>query len=328
MVKRSVQVFHHFQEEVGADAGFVPCGWAFLVPGYASGAFGRNMDLLRQHRVETREITHEELKDLEPRLNLEDVERIAYEPDSGYADPHASTYAYAKRFCEMGGQLKQMTAACGLTVDGGKIQGVKTSDGEISTRIVVNAAGPWAGRVGQWAGLDLPIKITREQEVLLETGDAGGPPRLVCSDMAQAIYYRPDGRTRTLLGRGFPKEYEHVEPDQFNEKADPQFVEESGGRLMRRFPAFEKALVVGSYCGLYDVTPDWHPILGPVEEPEGLYLCAGFSGHGFKIAPAVGELMAEEILDGKAGCVGIRPFRLSRFREGALLQGSYGGNRA
>ncbi len=328
MVKRSVQLFRHFQDEIGGDPGFVACGWAFLVPGYATDAFDRNMDLLKRFDIETQQISQEDLKQIEPRFNLADVHRIAYEPGSGYADPHATTYAYVRRFRDLGGELKQTTSACGLTIEHGKVTGVTTDGGPIATNIVVNAAGPWADRVGQWAGLKIPIDVTREQEVLLETADAGGPPRIVCSDMAKAIYYRPDGLTRTILGRGYPKEYEQVYPDHYHDRADPQFIEEAGTRLMERIPAFDKALVISSYCGLYDVTPDWHPILGRVAEPEGLVLCAGFSGHGFKLGPAIGELMAEEIVDGKASSVDISRFALSRFEQSTPFEAAYGGNRA
>ncbi len=328
MVKRSVETLHRFDDEIGGDPGFVPCGWAFLVPASAADAFDRNMQLLKQHDIDTRRISREELLEIEPRFNLDDVDQIAYEPASGYADPHATTYAYVKRFGDLGGQLKQMTAARGLTIENGKITSVETDEGSIATEIVVNAAGPWADRVATWAGLDMPLDVTREQEVLLETADAGGPPRIVCSDMAKAIYYRPDGKTRTVLGRGYPKAYETVEPDHFKDRADNAFIEEAGSRLMQRLPAYEKALVIDTYCGLYDVTPDWHPVLGRVTEPEGLVLCAGFSGHGFKIGPAIGLLMAEEVVDGKATSIDISRFALSRFDKGDTFDAAYGGNRA
>ena len=328
MVKRSAHIFQNFDDEVGGDPGFVDCGWSFLVPAYASDAFSRNMELLSEHEIETKEISKQDLLEIDPRFNLDDVERIAYEPHSGYADPHASTYAYVKRFTDLGGKLRQMTPVRGLTITKGKLTAVETDDGTIATETVVNAAGPWADRVGKWVGLEIPIEITREQEVLLETTDAGGPPRVVCSDMAKAIYYRPDIGTRTVLGRGYPKDYEQVDPDSYVERADPEFVEESGSRLMERLPAYNKALVVDTYCGLYDVTPDWHPILGRVAEPEGFIMCAGFSGHGFKTGPALGELMAEEVIDGKATTVDISPFSLSRFAQGNQFEAAYGGNRA
>jgi sarcosine oxidase, subunit beta len=328
MVKRSVEIFQHFDDEIGGASGFVNCGWAFLVPEYVSQGFTRNLAMQQQLGIETREISKEELLDIEPRLDLLDVDRIAYDPGSGYADPHLTTYSYVQRFCERGGELMQMTSAQGLAIGKDSLRAVKTSNGDIATEIVVNAAGPWAHHIAEWAGLEVPIKVTREEEIIIETMDAGGPPRLVFSDMAKAIYYRPDGQTRTLVGRGFPKEYEYVEPDHYREGVDIEFIQETTGRLVRRIPAFERALLINAYTGLYDVTPDWYPILGKVEELRGFYMCAGFSGHGFKIGPSIGEVMAEEILDGGSRAIDISRFNLSRFKKGKLFQAAYGGNRA
>jgi glycine/D-amino acid oxidase-like deaminating enzyme len=148
------------------------------------------------------------------------------------------------------------------------------------------------------------------------------------SDMCKAIYYRPHGATQTILGRGFPKDYEYVDPDSYRETADPTFIEEASARLMSRVPKFEDALLINAYTGLYDVTPDWYPVLGRVDQVKGLILCAGFSGHGFKLGPCIGELRAEEVLNGKVSSIDISRFHLSRFETGALFKAAYGGNRA
>jgi len=328
LAKRSVEIFQNFASEVGGDCGFVSCGWAFLVPASASDAFAGNMAMLQELGVDTREISQQELMEIEPRLDLKDVCRIAYEPGSGYADPHRTTYSYVYQVLKQGGKLAEITSVQGLLIERGQVRGVQTSRGQISTDVVVNAAGPWAPQVAEWAGIKLPIRVTREEEIVLETADAGGSPRLVFSDMSKAIYYRPEGKSRTLVGRGFPKDYEFVDPDQFKESASGAFVEETLQRLRERLPAFDKALAINAYTGLYDVTPDWYPILGRGEGVKGLYLCAGFSGHGFKTAPAVGEVMAEEIVNGECRTVDLNKFSLSRFEKGRMFQAAYGGNRA
>lgn len=328
LVKRSVEIFHHFDDEIGGSPGFVNCGWAFLVPEYVSEGFSRNLEMQRSMGIDTREIDRRQLLEMEPRIDLSDVHRIAWEPGAGYADPHATTAAYAGRFRDRGGRLLPLTPVEGLSVAGGKIAGVRTTRGEISTEVVVNAAGPWSGRVAAWAGVEAPIQVTREEEILIETAEVGGPPRLVFSDMAKAIYYRPHGSSRTLVGRGFPKEYQQVDPDGYERSADADFIRETHDRFLQRFPSFDRALAIEAYTGLYDVTPDWNPILGRVEGVEGFYMCAGFSGHGFKIAPGVGELMAEEIVAGETRSADITRFSLSRFQQGDLIEGAYGGNRA
>ena len=118
-----------------------------------------------------------------------------------------------------------------------------------------------------------------------------------------------------------------MDPDHFKDQADIDFLDDMSRRFVERFPGFEKALFINSYVGLYDVTPDWYPILGRVEQVKGFIMCAGFSGHGFKLGPAIGELMAEEIVDGKAQSIDISRFNLSRFRSGQLFKAAYGANR-
>ena len=327
MVKRSVDIFADFDEVIGGDAGYVACGWAFLVPDYVSDGFVQNLAMQQRLGIDTGEISKDELLAIEPRLQLDDVHRIAYEPGSGYADPIATTHAYVHRFRELGGDLRQMTTATGLTVAGGAVKAVQIGEDQIATDIVVNAAGPWAGRVAAWAGVHLPIEITREQEVVIETAACGGPPKLAFSDMAQAVYYRPDGATRTLFGRGYPKQYEHVEADSYNESADNDFIVEAHARLIRRIPSFKDAIFIRAFAGLYDVTPDWHPILGVVDHVRGLHLCAGFSGHGFKIGPAIGEVMADLIMSGQSS-IDVSTLGPGRFANNELVASAYGGNRA
>ena len=131
-----------------------------------------------------------------------------------------------------------------------------------------------------------------------------------------------------LVGRGYPKDYEIVEPDGYNQEVDVDFIKETTKRLQTRWPSFDSILAIDSYTGLYDVTPDWHPVLGSVDGVEGFQICAGFSGHGFKIGPAIGELMAEEIMDGRASSIDIGRFNLRRFADGKLIGAAYGTNRA
>jgi glycine/D-amino acid oxidase-like deaminating enzyme len=328
LVKRSVDIFHNFDDEVGGDPGFVNCGWAFLIPESVSDGFSKNIAMGQRLGVDVREIARQDLLEMEPRIDLSDVHRIAYEPGSGYADPRTATHAYVERFVDLGGRLLQLTGVQGLMVEDSAVRGVKTDAGDISTDVVVDAAGPWADRIAAWAGVDLPIEITREEEIIFETASVGGPPKLCFSDMAKAIYYRPEGASRMLVGRGFPKDYAYVEPDGYDQEVEVSFIAEATERLHARWPTFSRALALNSYTGLYDVTPDWHPVLGRADGVDGFYLCAGFSGHGFKIAPAIGEVMAEEIIDGAAHSIDIKRLNLRRFAAGALIGAAYGTNRA
>ena len=158
MVMRSIDVFHHFDEAIGGSAGFVKSGYAFLVPKSSAEPFRRNIELQQRLGVDTRIISKEDLLEIEPRLELSDVDQICYEPGSGYADPHDTTYSYVKRFRELGGELLQMTSVDGLIGEFGAVRGVRTSKGDIAAGAVVNAAGPWAQSIAKFAGVDLPSR--------------------------------------------------------------------------------------------------------------------------------------------------------------------------
>ena len=326
MMKRCLEVFSNFEDWVGGSSGFVNTGWAFLVPSEAVAGFEKNMAMQQRLGINTKEISKEELLELEPRFNLDDVSRIAHEPDAGYADPHLTTTGYVRAACGLGGEIIQCCPVTSIPLQEGRVAEVETPKGKISTGIVVNAGGPWSDRVAAMVGLSLPLKVSREEEILLLPPQGEGPPWLTVSDMSKAIYYRPE-HGRVLVGRGYPKEYEYVDPDSYREAVDFDFIEESAKRMAARLPAYSNALVQHAYTGLYDVTPDWHPVLGRTSV-EGFFMAAGFSGHGFKLAPSIGELMAEEIVDGQASSVDISAFGLDRFEKNQLFTTSYGANRA
>ena len=330
LVTRSVEVFLNFDDIIGGNPDYHRTGWAFLVPQHAAEAFDRNISLQQSLGVNTRSITTEELHQIEPRIQIPDVGRIAWEEESGYCEPKNSVvHAYVRRFVDMGGILLDNTPVTGLTVHDGRLTSVQIGSETISAPIVVIAAGPWSAKIAAWAGVELPIEITREQEFILETGPRGRSPVMPFSDFAQAIYYRPHTETRTLLGRGFPKDYESVvDPDLYARHADGGFIDEVRERFERRFPELSGSLTVHGFSGLYDVTPDWNPILGRTDQVDGLILCCGFSGHGFKTGPAIGECMAEYITEGQSSLIDISAFDIRRFSLGAPLQNAYGGNRA
>lgn len=328
LVRRSVDVFANFDDEIGGDCGFVNCGWSFLIPDYVSDGFSENLKRGQRLGVDVREITREELLEIEPRIHIDDVYRFAYEPGSGYADPRATTHAYVRRFVDLGGHLTELTSVTGISKSGDSITGIETEKGRIETGIVVNAAGPWADRIAALAGVKLPLEITREEEIIYDVEYVGGPPKLCFSDMAKAIYYRPQGDRHMLVGRGYPKEYEHVQPDGYDQEVDVSFIEETATRLHERWPSFKSIFGINSYTGLYDVTPDWHPVLGAVDNLKGFYVCAGFSGHGFKIGPGIGEVMTEEILGVTDRSVDISCLNLRRFARNELIGAAYGTNRA
>jgi sarcosine oxidase subunit beta len=328
LVKRSVEILKNFPEELGVDV-FDQIGWCFLVPPDAETSFFENMAQLQRLGIRTWEITVEEaVAEHVPGLNPDGIAHVAYEPDGGYADPHAMCGGFVDRAREAGAEVHINTPATGITMSGDRVTGVRTAQGEISADVVVNAAGPWAGEVGRWAGLDLPLEISREQEMMLRVPSGAPVPERSVSNMVDRIYFRPTREPGTVLvGVGHPKENEPASPDDYSRTADQDFIEDAGRRLARRMPHLANSEVTASWAGLYTITPDWSMIVDRAPGIEGMYLAVGGSGHSFKIAPAIGQCLAEMIATGKASTVDISPLRATRFDEGDELRSTYGGNR-
>jgi len=251
---------------------------------------------------------------------------VVWEPHSGYGSPHDVAGSFARRLTELGGDLRQSTAATGITINGGRVRAVRTPRGEIATAHVVIASGPWANRVGRLAGLDLPVVASRESIVTLRPGPsfAFHPRHPVVADLVNEIYLRPETGNLILLGNT-QDAVTSGDPDHYEDRPDAEYVANLVLRLSSLMPAAADAAITGGWSGMYEVSPDWNPIMGSAAEVAGLHYAVGFSGHGFKLSPAVGVLMAEQIAEGRARTIDISPYRLERFVEGKQLRPAYTG---
>jgi glycine/D-amino acid oxidase-like deaminating enzyme len=328
LVLASLHIFQRLQEEKGRGPNvFNATGWLFLCPQNAASMFDENLQQLKDLGVKTWQISVEAALEHLPGLNTDGVGRVAYEPESGYADPHAATEALIERARAKGAEAYENTPATGIKLDRDRVTGVETVAGSVSTPVVVNAAGPWAKKLGEWVGLDLPIEISREQEVLIEPPSGAGPVTRAVSNMVDRFYMRPAKDGRMLMGVGHPKQNEPADPDSYNRKADPEFLRDVSGRLATRFPALADSKITASWAGLYAITPDWSMIVDRAPGIEGMYLAVGGSGHSFKLGPGIGLALAELIAKGASETVDISDLRASRFDEDAMLKSTYGGNR-
>ena len=328
LVAESLRFFQEFADEFDGAEVFNGIGWLFLCEPDAREAFDENMARLKGLGVRTWEISAEDASEELPGLNTDGVGPVAFEPDSGYAEPRGTVDALVRKAETLGSETHTHTPATGLVVENDRVSGVVTASGTISTPIVVNAAGPWAREVGGWAGLDLPLELSREQDVVIRIPQGVPHLRRVVSNMVDRTYFRPEGDGMLLAGVGHPKENEPVDPDDYRHEADAGFVEDVTGRLEHRLPDLAGAEVVSSWAGLYTITPDWNMMVGAAPGVEGLYLAVGGSGHSFKLGPAIGRCLAELITDGKASTVDITPLRPERFDDDSPLRSTYGGNRA
>ena len=327
---RSVEIFERFEELTGYRGVFDQVGWIKLGTEEMKPAMVENLARHRELGVDVQPMSLEELKDAIPGINTDGIGAVLFEPRGGYADPVATTRGLAEAARVRGVEIVEGVTATGIRLEHGAVSAVETDRGEtISTPVVVDAAGPWGAEVASWVGVDIPLRITREQDIVLRCDDDALMPRHPVSNAVDRIYWRRERGEMLLAGDGHPKEVEDVDPDAYDTRHDGAFEEMMTRRLAHRLPEFAaRAEVVSGYASLYDVTPDWHPVLGRVTEVEGFICCTGFSGHGFKLGPYTGRLIAEEILDGEATSLDISPLRLDRFARGALLEGSYAGNQA
>ncbi len=212
----------------------------------------------------------------------------------------------------------------GVKFDSSGLVCVETFRDVIDTPVVVNASGAWVNKVAAFSGHQFPAEAIREQDtVFYAVGRDGERVEFVVYDGPTRLYYRPEGRDLLLIGRD-NIEPEYVDPDDFNKKGDMDFVLDVLERMQKRWPYFENAKLFRGWGCLYCITPDWMPILDRYPEVPGYYICTGMSGHGFKLAPAVGEMMAELIMTGSCEEPDISDYRLARFDEGDLMQSVFG----
>jgi glycine/D-amino acid oxidase-like deaminating enzyme len=214
-----------------------------------------------------------------------------------------------------------------MQVAHGQVQGVRTARGDISSPIVICAAGPWARQVARLVGIDLPLKVTRHQILTVRRPADLSMRHPVYADFVHATYFRPEGDALTLVGSlADMEEPGEADPDSYNEKIDFAFMEAYADRLCRRIPVMQGSFSQGGWAGLYTETPDAHPILDRFAEPAGFYVAVGFSGHGFKLSPTIGAMMAEFVTTGQCEEFDLRHFRASRFVEGDPIGSNFGFN--
>lgn len=317
----SFRTFTHWGEIVGGDCGFVRTGFVVVVaPEYAD-HLRRNVEMLRGIGINTMALTPPELKDLQPYAEVEDIGAAAYEPESGYASPVETTVGFARRAREAGASVRQWTEVTRIDIDGGRVRGVETSGGRIEAPVVVVAAGAWAPRLCLEAGLKLPVRVKAIHTAVVRRPPPLREPHLTYIDNPQGTYFRPEGQDLTIVG--VPCSLWDIDPNGYSEALPSEAAEEGARILIRRIPGMAQATMHKGYQAIDGYSDDRHAILDRVPGIDSLYLATGFSGTGFKVAPAVGKCLAELITRGKAETVDIRAFRLSRFAENAPLVGQY-----
>jgi sarcosine oxidase subunit beta len=314
----SLETFRQWREVVGRPGDFRVTGLVRLVAPQDTQALIANVEMQRSLGVNTCLISSAELHDMEPEWSLDGVDAAAYEADSGYSDGAAVAQDLLDRGRELGAQYSPNTRVTTLRVERGHLLGVETDRGAIDAPRVIVATGPWTAPLLSTVGFETPIENIYHEVVLLQHAEAPRGRNCACIDSGVGVYFRPDAPGLTLLGAF--EGHGGADPDDFPQSASQDSLAELVAAAVRRVPALADAGIARSITGIYDLTPDGRPLLGAVPGVEGLYMAAGFSGMGFKIAPAVGLTMAELLTEGRATTVDISAFRPSRFAEGKPIQ--------
>jgi glycine/D-amino acid oxidase-like deaminating enzyme len=324
MAAVALDTFENAADVLGTEIGFRQTGYVVGVGEPNAASFRASLGSQRRVGVDTREITSDEVKALWPDAYLDDFAAFAWEPRGGYCDAYATAQAYAARARGLGVTVRQNSPVTEILTAGETVTGVRLANGEIlAAPVVVVAAGPWSVALVRPLGIDLPVSVHREEIVLVDPGkDLGNVP--VLSDLVSLQYVRPELSGAILFGNSDLSLPRPADPDDYSNRASEEFLELAAGKLAHRFPGLDQAGISSTYAGCYDVTPDWNPVISRTPVP-GLIVASGFSGHGFKISPSVGTLIADLVTGGASSDPQIpeTDFRLSRFAEGDLLRSPY-----
>jgi sarcosine oxidase, subunit beta len=330
LTHRSIDIFRNWNERVGhGDCGFDAVGFLQVVRPEDEGNLRENVYEHHSLGIDTRIVSRDELREIEPELGVDDLTVAAYEPGSGYADPNATLHGFADAARALGVNIFPYTEATAIRVENGRITAVETAQGTIATSKVLVAAGSWANGLLHPLGIDLGMEPVRTQVVIFRWPPAVDHSRKhrVVIDAVNHSWIRPVGDHSTLIGA--ERSIGGVDPDALDEGIPAHSVNVARDVLALRFPKFKDAIMRGGWAGTYMRSADGHPIIGDWPEIDGLWLMAGDSGSSFKTSPAIGICLAEWMTEGASKLVDLAPFRATRFADGELWLDphSYGDDR-
>ena len=310
----SLPMLERFKEEIGQEIDYRQCGYLIVCTDEEDATtFKRNVELQNSLGVRTEWLNGGEVRKRLPLFNFEDAIGATFNQEDGLVDPNSVVAGYISAAAKLGGKSFNNVEVTGITVESGCVTGADTNKGFVAAPVVVNAAGPWAGLVGEMAGVGIPIISLRRQ--MFTTTSLPEIPKDMpfVIDFAQSLYFHREG-DGLLIGMSNPHETHG-----FDQNVDEEFELVNLEAGIARLPLVEKAGMVSHWAGLYEVTPDAHPFYGktPVE---GFLVVGGFSGHGFMHGPISGKLMTELILDGEFKTLDVSMLDLARFEEGRLIQ--------
>jgi len=309
----SIPFYATFDERLGHPAGYRPQGYLFCATSdyHLTYLRANHEKQVAMGLTDVRLISAQEIRTMFPQLRSDDIVGGSFCSTDGFVDPYSAMIGFMNVASDHGARLWKNTVVTAIHTNASGIAQVETTRGPVSTRSIVNAAGPWAAAVARMAGVDLPVEPLRRILVPTEPFDQFPHSAPMIIDMSNGFHFRPEG-LGFLLAWNDPEETPGYKMD-----FDPFFIEKILTRAADRVPIFENLAVnpKRAWAGLYEMTPDHHPILGPVKDVPGFFLANGFSGHGVMHAPATGKILSDVILTGKTDLIDASLLDLARFAE-------------
>ncbi len=320
---RGTRTIVDWADEIGVgDAGYVRTGYLLTVADRLVPACRDNVARLKGLGLNTSFVGPDEIAELEPLLSLEGIAAAAYEPEGGFADVHKMVLGWFAAATHLGLVSRMGCAVTDVLTDGGRVIGVRTNQGDIAVGRVVLATGAWGPELLRPLGVDVPIALKRVQVAILRQPVGAPRPNVLCSDSVTNVVVRPD-RGALVYAVTYWEESPLERADDCEHGLSPGYEAAIQRAFAERYPQLVGAELVTGWAGPYDYPPDWNPILGWAPGVDGLYLALGWSGHGFKLSPAVGEVVAAEVL-GTEPPIDVSELRPERFERGELLRLAYG----
>ena len=311
---RSLAIFRTWKDYVGRGGDFRETGFVRIVPKSELSNLEKNVEMQRAHGVDARVVDRKELAEIAPDWNVDDVPLAAWEPGSGHGDGAGVANDFLERAREMGVVYRSQTRVTAFRTEAGRVTGVETDRGAVAAPVVVAATGPWSRPLFAAVGFDVPVEGEYHEVAILKNPPALARVGPACIDGITTTYFRPEVGGLTLIGDFWGKR--GVDPDAYASSATSESLAGLVERAVGRVPALADAAIWRGVTGVYDVSPDFRPLIGETPGVSGLYVVCGFSGMGFKISPAIGLVLSELLLDGRATSVDITSFDPARFGPG------------
>jgi len=316
VARDSIAMFRDFERHTGRDAGFRETGLLVLHPPEDEATVREVVPRLNDQGIPTDLLEPQQVVAAWPAFDLDGIAIAAFERDAGYADPVLTTQGLLERARELGAEIRLGHRVTAIEPEGSAWT-VSTTDASVAAERVLIAAGPWSAPLAAMVDADLPLTVERHIVATFAWSDDTRVP--AHGDLPNGYYFRPEGDELFLMGPLHPEP--NVDPDDFDERVGGDEAERLGAGVVRRAPALRHATARGGWASLYDVSPDWQPVIGEIAP--GVVVDAGTSGHGFKLAPALGAHIAD-LLTGAEVDPGIEQFHPRRFEQAGALDAGFG----